>query len=389
MLGLAYFTAAIVTLWALTVCLQTLAALLPVRLRTPSGPSVNTVVVIPAHNEELCISRCLKSVRHATDANTRVLVVADNCIDRTAALAAAEGAEVVERHEMAAMGKPYALQFAVEHLREDPPDVVVFVDADGVVGGRGLSALATAAHAWGRPAQALNLVDRRLSPNPLAIFSVFGNRFHNLVRPLGNRKLGLPCLLNGSGMAIPWPGLAQVGIRAGSLGEDKQLGVDLAIAGWPPRFFPLTKVSSRTPTQPRDYLQQRQRWEQGHLATAARCIPRLLFSFVTRGRLGLLWLAAELFVPPLAVVAAMFVLATGLSAATFITTGATGPILMILLTVILFLISMGVTWSVFCRRLPLRALLTAPIHVARKLPIYLTMITKGPQSSWLHSERGP
>ena len=384
--GITYLLTTLVVVWAITVGLQTLAAIFPYRCPRPHHPPVSTVIVVPAHNEELGISRCLRSVHASIGERTRVLVIADNCTDRTADLARAGGAEVIERHDMRNMGKPFALQFALEQLRRDPPEVVVFVDADGIVGGGSLTEMAAMAHASRRPVQALNLVDRKRSARALAAFSVLGNRFHNLVRPLGNLKLGLPCLLMGSGMAIPWPAIERVGRISAGLGEDKQLGVDLAIAGWPPRFFPLTKISSRTPTQVRDYLAQRKRWEQGHLVTAARAIPRLLATGLVSGRMGLLTLAAELFVPPVAVIVLTWMLATFFALMIPVAHGALGGLA---LAALAFVVSLGVSWWVFCRRLPLRTLALAPLFVLRKLPMYLAMVAKGRQNTWVRSERGP
>jgi glycosyltransferase involved in cell wall biosynthesis len=55
-------------------------------------------VAVPAHNEEELLPACLAALREAAGAArvpVRVLVVADACTDRTAAVAAAHGAEVI------------------------------------------------------------------------------------------------------------------------------------------------------------------------------------------------------------------------------------------------------------------------------------------------------
>jgi glycosyltransferase involved in cell wall biosynthesis len=56
-------------------------------------------VVIPAHNEQDLLPSCLTAVRHAVSqaaVPVHVVVVADACTDRTAAVARAQGADVVE-----------------------------------------------------------------------------------------------------------------------------------------------------------------------------------------------------------------------------------------------------------------------------------------------------
>src|SRR6476659_9111480 len=60
----------------------------------------------------------------------RLVVVADNCTDDTAAVASAAGAEVISRNDPTQIGKGYALGWAINHISMDPPDFVVFVDAD-------------------------------------------------------------------------------------------------------------------------------------------------------------------------------------------------------------------------------------------------------------------
>jgi cellulose synthase/poly-beta-1,6-N-acetylglucosamine synthase-like glycosyltransferase len=72
----------------------------------------------------------------------------------------------------------------------------------------------------------------------------------NLVRQRGMRNLGLPATLTGTGMALPWFLVDKATIANGNIVEDKQLGIDLAIAGYNPIFceealvtgyFPQTK----------------------------------------------------------------------------------------------------------------------------------------------------
>ena len=55
-------------------------------------------VIIPAHNEETYIVRCIDSVRRAAQrvsGDTEIVVVCNRCTDRTAELAAANGARVL------------------------------------------------------------------------------------------------------------------------------------------------------------------------------------------------------------------------------------------------------------------------------------------------------
>ncbi|MBL8179503.1 MAG: glycosyltransferase [Bryobacterales bacterium] len=84
----------------------------------------DVTVIIPARNEEKRIAKCVKSF-----AGTRVIVVDDGSTDRTAELARAAGAEVLEAPPLlpGVKGKPNAL-WAGAQLAETT--YILFVDAD-------------------------------------------------------------------------------------------------------------------------------------------------------------------------------------------------------------------------------------------------------------------
>ena len=87
-------------------------------------------VLVPAHNEGSCIRATLETVIPQLQVADRVVVVADNCSDDTATIARAAGATVIERQDPERMGKGYALDFGLQFIETDPPDVLVLVDAD-------------------------------------------------------------------------------------------------------------------------------------------------------------------------------------------------------------------------------------------------------------------
>ena len=100
----------------------------------PGGGTRGRVgVLIPAHDEEdvlpETIPELLRQLRHGD----RLLVVADNCSDRTATVAKELGADVVVRTDPINRGKGFALDFGIRHFANDPPKVVVVIDADCLV----------------------------------------------------------------------------------------------------------------------------------------------------------------------------------------------------------------------------------------------------------------
>lgn len=95
-----------------------------------AGP-VTITVLIPAHNEEDCITATLRSLQTQSKPPSRIIVVADNCTDRTVELARAAGAEVFEtvdnRHKKAG-GLNQALAEILPGMGDN--DTVMVMDAD-------------------------------------------------------------------------------------------------------------------------------------------------------------------------------------------------------------------------------------------------------------------
>src|SRR5262249_44443524 len=120
----------------------------------------------------------------------RIVVVADNCHDRTAAIARQAGATVVERFDDERRGKGFALEFGMQFLAEEHADVVVIVDADCRWEPGTLDALARTAVAAGRPAQSDYLMTSPPRPTPRDIVSQFAVTVKNRVRQRGMARLG-------------------------------------------------------------------------------------------------------------------------------------------------------------------------------------------------------
>lgn len=87
------------------------------------NPSI--ALIIPARNEELSLPGVLRNVPRQI---SRVVVVDNGSTDDTARIAAAYGAQVVYE-EIPGYGR--ACLAGLSALRDDPPEIVAFVDADG------------------------------------------------------------------------------------------------------------------------------------------------------------------------------------------------------------------------------------------------------------------
>ena len=217
--------------------------------------------------------------------------------------------------------------------------------------------------------------------------SAFAVQFKNVIRSLGLRRLGLPCLLTGSGMAFPWPLLRDATLAHGNIVEDMQLGIDLAVAGHAPRFCPQVQVYGELPSGPKAASVQRTRWEHGHLRTLFSQAPRLAGAAIRQRRLGLLGLALELSVPPLATLCLFWAVAVAGLAAGWWVGGSPLPALVLAAGGCAVFLAILATWIRFGReRLPLRSLLAVPIYILGKVPIYVAFLLR-PQRAWVRTER--
>ena len=90
--------------------------------------------LIAARNEEIVIGNLIDSLKaqNYPQELLDVYVVADNCTDRTAAVARQHGAIVFERFNKVQVGKGYALNFLLEKIAEsgNKPDAYIVFDAE-------------------------------------------------------------------------------------------------------------------------------------------------------------------------------------------------------------------------------------------------------------------
>lgn len=353
----------------------------------PSGRRGRLAVLIPAHDEATGIGPVLSAIRAQLAADDILLVVADNCSDTTASVARAHGARVAERQDPVRRGKGYALDFGIACLRQDLPDVVVIVDADCVVEPGALARLAGTVQATGMPAQAAYLMEVGPGASLQQRVSAFAFRVKNLVRLLGLKRLGLPCTLVGTGMAFPWRAIAEAKLATGNIVEDMQLGIDLAMNGYPAVFEPGALVTSRFPEDRDGQGTQRRRWEHGHLATIRSEAPRLLSQALRQRRVDLLGMALDLLVPPLSLLViagaavlllAAFVLSVGAGAAAFVLSG---------LAMASTAAALVLAWNRFARDLLSSSDAVAiPVYVLRKVPMYFGAVFNR-ERNWVRSAR--
>lgn len=389
-MGGAVLLSVLIALPALALLLLTLAA-----LRAHRGATAwrgirqgALVVLIPAHNEGPHIGGTVRAVLAQLRVGDRVLVVADNCEDDTAAQARAAGAQVVERRDAHRRGKGFALAAGVDHLRTEPPAVVLVVDADCRLSLGAANRIAAECEACGRPVQMLDLMQAGPGGSRLQRTLEFAMRVKNWVRPLGSSQLGDACHLMGTGMAFPWRVLAEAPLATGHVAEDMELGLALAARGLPARFISAVQVSSRFVADAGNLRTQKSRWEHGHLQVMGQHLGTLMTLAWRQRRLAPLALALDLCIPPLAlyvlVLASGLVVLGGLSGASALFAPAFGVTWVAAGALVGALTLAWWHWGRDLLRLP--ELMSLPLYALWKVPIYLAYAV-GQRAQWVRAAR--
>jgi cellulose synthase/poly-beta-1,6-N-acetylglucosamine synthase-like glycosyltransferase len=364
-----------------------LAMLPPPRLRRVTDrPGV--AVIVPAHDEERALPGTLAAIVPQLGPRDRLLVVADNCTDGTADVARAAGADVLERSDALRRGKGYALDAGVRQLEQEgfDGDSIVIVDADCHVEAGTVDLLSEHVAATGGAAQAHYVMEMPEEPSARDQVSALAVRIRNVARARGMRRLGLPCQVTGSGVALPWRIARQLPLASGNIVEDMQIGLDLAGHGAGAMFVDAARVLGKlAPTEAA--VAQRQRWEQGHLTTIVSKVPQVLFEGLRRRNLQMLALAVDLAVPPLSLLVVSLLVSLALGIACGISTDSWLPTIIALGSFVTMLASTVCGWWVAARtEIPLRALLAVPAYMVWKLPMWLLSVVR-PQREWVRTSR--
>jgi cellulose synthase/poly-beta-1,6-N-acetylglucosamine synthase-like glycosyltransferase len=368
------------------------AAARPVEQPLPAEPVTHFDVIVPAHDEEGGIARTVESllgVEYPVPLR-RVIVVADNCSDRTAELARAAGAHVLERVDLERRGKGYALAHAFEFsAREGWADAVVVVDADTMVSANLLREFDARIRDGAGAVQAeygVNNVDESWRTRLMSVALSVHHRLRNLARA----RLGLSTGLHGNGMAFTHELLALLPYDAFSIVEDLEYGARLALGGRRVHYAARARVAGDMPTSERASRSQRRRWEAGR----AEVIRKYAWPLLKKGLRGADRVALDagltLIVPPLTFVVGLA--GAGLVASTVAAYAlpGSGAALIILpwaasSGLVCFYVVKGALLSERGPR-ALADLASAPAYMAWKTAVLLTGRVP---TEWIRTERAP
>jgi cellulose synthase/poly-beta-1,6-N-acetylglucosamine synthase-like glycosyltransferase len=345
-------------------------------------------VLVPAHNESAGIIPTLGDLKKQLRTGDRLLVIADNCADDTAAVAAAAGAEIIERNEPTKHGKGYALDFGIKHLGLDPPAIVIVVDADCRLAQDAIDQLAIACTATTRPLQALYLM---IAPQDSPINSriaEFAWRIKNWVRPLGLNGLNLPCQLMGTGMAFPWTTIQSVDLASGSIVEDLKLGLDLTQLGSPPIFCSSARVTSQFPSSVAGAASQRRRWEEGHIKMILSTAHRYIYRAVEHKNVPLLALALDMVIPPLSLLVTLLAAMTSVAGIAVLFGFPSGALVVSAACISAVILSVFLSWLKYGSDiLPPSAIASVASYVLAKIPMYRRLLSSRTPPQWTRTDR--
>jgi cellulose synthase/poly-beta-1,6-N-acetylglucosamine synthase-like glycosyltransferase len=345
-----------------------LLALASVFYRNPpplGRDEIRFLVLVPAHNEEPVIGRCLEAIDSDRRPGDHVLVVADRCTDATAELARGLGSQVLERGPEAEPGRAAARQAGLEHARSLEWDAVVMLDADSVIEPGFFTACERVLQSGAGAVQGRSESEPgRTLP---AEASVAARTLQGITIPRGRDRLGVSVRLGGTGMAI-WRETALAHRFRAPASEDLFFTLDLLLTGVRCRHVDRARLRSQGAATWSSFGGQKVRYEAGRMAAARAYVPRLLRRAIRRRDPACLEAAWFLATPPFAL--AMLSLLFGVTLAAVAGAWALAGVFSAGLLTLVLVIGTGLIQA----RAPLRtwlSLLVAPWYLGWKAVVQL------------------
>ena len=264
---------------------QVVYLIVPLLLRErPHGPVKQNryAVLIAARNEEAVLPYLLESIRAQDYPNAlvSVYVVADNCTDRTADVAAAGGAIVYRRLDTEHVGKGYALDYLLQRIEAagtlSQYDAFLVFDADNLLCPDYITNInrvcSDGYDAFCGFRNSKNYAKNWLSAGS-ALWYLHDSAHLNASRML----LGNMCAVSGTGFGFTRELLARCGgWKFFTLTEDIEFNSFCAANGVKIGFSRGAMVYDEQPETLRQSWRQRERWVQGGVQVSLRYTGRLL-----------------------------------------------------------------------------------------------------------------
>lgn len=244
-------------------------------------PSKSFACIVAAHNEQKVIANVVDSLlqQHYPKQLFDIYVIADNCSDNTAQIAAEHGAIVCERANATQRGKGYALEWMFGRIfaMEKKYDAICIFDADNVVSPDFLPEMNKNFCNGQKIVQ--GYIDTKNPFDSLTtMFFAVSFWLNNRLVQMARYNLGLNCVLCGTGFAVSTDVLKDIGWGATCLTEDLEFSMKAALNGYKITWAHEAVVYDEKPLTLSQSWKQRKRWMQGH----SDCIFRFVGELVNK-----------------------------------------------------------------------------------------------------------
>ncbi len=231
-------------------------------------------VLIAARNEQAVLPHLLDSIRDQDFPAEQIttFVVADNCTDATAAVAAAHGAIVYERFNKEQVGKGYALDYLLTQIQKDGRlddfDAFMVFDADNLLMPNYFTEMNKTCdrgyEAFAGYRNSKNFASNWISAG-YAIWYLHDSAHMNRARCL----IGATCAVNGTGFGFTRQLLEKMGgWEFFTLTEDIEFSMLCAARGYKVGYCHNAILFDEQPTRWKQSYRQRIRWSQGSYQVA-------------------------------------------------------------------------------------------------------------------------
>ena len=270
-------------------------------------------LIVCAHNEERVIGQLVENLKLLNYDHKLydIYVVADNCQDQTATVAAQAGALVQERFSDSGKGKGFALEWMFHRLfaMEKKYDAVCIFDADNLVHPNFLKEMNS------RLCHGEKIIQGYLdtkNPEDSWVSAMFAISFWitNHIWHLAKYNIGLSCVLGGTGMCIDTEVLKRHGWGATCLTEDEEFTMKALMEGIPTTWAHDAVIYDEKPLTFKAAWNQRVRWAQGNFDVANRYIPRMLYKGIKKHNILLLDGVIDMFQPYFLLISAFFIISS-------------------------------------------------------------------------------
>lgn len=350
-------------------------------------------VIIPAHNEELVIAKTIKNLFEIDFPHNLydVIVIADNCTDKTPFISAQMGALVLERYNKNLKGKGYALKWCFDLLLKSSKnyDAYFVIDADTSVNKNILQIINLYLNSGANAIQCSDLVKTQRNSWSSEITRV-GLLLYNFTKPLGKKVINCSAGLRGNGMCFTSELLKRNPWNAFSQTEDLEYGLKLLLNDVPIIFAPEARVTAIMPASSKNAESQRARWEMGRFPLVKKYSRDLFFAAIKNKSLKLFDAFIDL-ISPAFVNLFSFTIIMILMNTFFAIFNLQFAMTLLSLWIILLLLQifhvLGGLYAANADRDAYKALFNVPKYAFWKFILYLKLAFKGHTNLWIRTTR--